>query len=842
MTATIDARAVPEVVRTDARAARARWRFAARLARREGRRRPGRTLLVMLLVAVPVFGMTVVTVLVRTTSDSVAETWTRQYGTADLVALAGPPVSASSFPSGTRLVRGTTTSDIGLATADGTARLAGITDLPLTDPMLAGTVLLREGRFPSAPGEALLSTGLAAAFHAHVGSIVRFVSPGWTEHIVGVGVRATNWHDGLLAVRGSELTAAAATGSPVQHVTIATTLIDLPGHPSDQALLRYRGIALSRALEQARTNNRAVNWTLVGGMIALAIVGIVISGAFAVGARRQLVTLGQLSANGADESLLRRSLSMQGLWSGALGSVAGFGAGVVVLLLARTMIVGWLHHDPGPYVWSTRDIAVLLVTGIVAATVAAFVPARSAARVPVLSALAGRRPLGELPRRMVPIGAALFGSGVFVLVLVAGSRGSRGDGTALSAVFGGLLVLAGACCVSSVVVAALVHVVPFTRGSGRIAVRSLIRSRARSAAVVMALAAINAGAFAAATAFDSSSHKTFSAPYMPNDALVVINGDPIAAPTATNPFRPIPADLERSLRAVLPRARWSERRVVLGPGSPTVADPAALNLVGLSRRDAATLQRVGAITLDRPVGVDGAAAPAVGQLLIGVTNPRSIAAGVVKDSVRASGGIGGVLITVAKARELGVAMVNAGVIIQNPEPLDDSQLASIDALNLSQFLQNGGSATPPLNIAWAGPGGRRVSDSTIRQMVLAVVVLIALIVLAMSLALSAAETRDERDVLVSLGARPATMRGLSAWKAGVLAVTGALVALPTGVIPVAVVINTVSHPGQSIHVAFPWSTALQLVVAAPLLAALVAFVGSAVAQAVRPTRMSTFAD
>ena len=35
----------------------ARWRLAARLARREVRRRPGRTVLVMLLVTVPVMAM-----------------------------------------------------------------------------------------------------------------------------------------------------------------------------------------------------------------------------------------------------------------------------------------------------------------------------------------------------------------------------------------------------------------------------------------------------------------------------------------------------------------------------------------------------------------------------------------------------------------------------------------------------------------------------------------------------------------------------------------------------------------------------------------------------------------
>ena len=128
-----------------------------------------------------------------------------------------------------------------------------------------------------------------------------------------------------------------------------------------------------------------------------------------------------------------------------------------------------------------------------------------------------------------------------------------------------------------------------------------------------------------------------------------------------------------------------------------------------------------------------------------------------------------------------------------------------------------------------------------REIVLGIVLLIVLIVLAMSLALSAAETRDERDILVSLGARPSTMRSVSAWKASLLAASGAVVAVPTGFIPVAVVYMAIANRNQSAHVVFPWSVTLQLVVVAPIIAGLVAYVGSAIAQAVRPTRMSTFA-
>ena len=85
------------------------------------------------------------------------------------------------------------------------------------------------------------------------------------------------------------------------------------------------------------------------------------------------------------------------------------------------------------------------------------------------------------------------------------------------------------------------------------------------------------------------------------------------------------------------------------------------------------------------------------------------------------------------------------------------------------------------------------------------------------------------------------MRAVSGWKSALLAVSGALVAIPTGFIPVAVVFLAVVKQGESAHVVFPWSTTLQLVIAAPIIAGLVAYAGSAIVQTLRPTRMSTFA-
>ncbi len=383
------------------------WRVATRLATREVRRRWGRTLLVMILVAVPVFGMTAVTVLVRTTKISPAREFANNFGSADLVAIGDAPAPSGGWPEGTRIVHGREVGEIGLVAANGTARLARVTDVDLEDPVVRGAVLLRAGRFPARAGEALVSPKLARAFDLHVGDQLRLAQPAWTERVVGIGAPASNWNDGLLAVHGNELDAARLqlTVDSIYRIT----LVQLPGNPSATALTQYPTEYMSAASEaQQSGTERAVNWTLVAGVIALGIVGVVISGAFAVGARRQLVTLGQLSANGANERQMRRMLSLQGAWAGALGTALGLTAAVVTLTLMHAQFSSWMHRDIGPFAWSPRDLLAITATGVVAATIAAFIPARTAARVPVLSALAGRRPLGALPRWMVPVGAALF--------------------------------------------------------------------------------------------------------------------------------------------------------------------------------------------------------------------------------------------------------------------------------------------------------------------------------------------------------------------------------------------------------------------------------------------------
>jgi ABC-type antimicrobial peptide transport system permease subunit len=116
--------------------------------------------------------------------------------------------------------------------------------------------------------------------------------------------------------------------------------------------------------------------------------------------------------------------------------------------------------------------------------------------------------------------------------------------------------------------------------------------------------------------------------------------------------------------------------------------------------------------------------------------------------------------------------------------------------------------------------------------------LFTLFVVAVSLALAAAETRDERDVLTVVGAAPSVMRRASGHKAALLAGLGALLAIPVGFLPV--VVFTRADP-SNLPLVFPWRIAAILVVVVPLVAALVTTAGSAIVLWRRPVRISTMA-
>ena len=260
-------------------------------------------------------------------------------------------------------------------------------------------------------------------------------------------------------------------------------------------------------------------WAWVIGTIGLAATGIVIASAFATSARRQLVTIGLLSSNGSSERLTRRTLALQGAWTGAAGSVLGLALGLVALVGGRSTVERVEGYPLARYQFGVSYLVLVVVTGVACSTVAALVPARSASKVPVMAALAGRRPLGQVPKQLIPRGLAVTAIGALLLVMGAVSRDGGAIPT-LAAILGGIFVLIEMCCCSPLAVDWMGRASGRLTVSWRLAGRSLGRTRSRSAAVVTAIAVIGAlttAGGAVAANFDDEEFRQ-----LPDDAVVLV--------------------------------------------------------------------------------------------------------------------------------------------------------------------------------------------------------------------------------------------------------------------------------------------------------------------------------
>ncbi len=864
------------------------WRLASRLARREVQRRPGRTLLVVFLVAVPVFGMTVGSVLVRShaaNADPVMRWW--RPGTDIVVEQPFDAAEALSdaIPSGATVTSAVRVDWAPIVDGDGTV----VDDVAIEDPGSnepSRALTVTDGRLPQS-GEVWLSRPLAERLDVDVGEEVTLTHPAGTWTVAGTGrvdpafnklsmimpdLPVEQFVDGVL----DRVTLIELAGNPSATTIEAagTELAEIVNQPLDEPRFDPRVSWIGQPSE-AGAGTAPLAWGWVAGAIALAATGIIISAAFATSARRQLVTVGQLSANGAPERLVRRSLALQGCWTGLTGSVAGVIAAVVALLLARSTIEEIKGAVLAPYRFVPFDLAVIITTGTLAATLAALVPARSASRVPVLAALAGRRPLGVVPRRLVPVGLATFALGIFLLFLGASSDGG-GDAAAAAAVLGGVMVLAGMCCCSPLAIETMSRASARVGRSWRFAGRSLGRTRTRSAAVVTAIAV--AGALGAAGSTFAMNIESGGGRQLPADTIVLqpaILIEPRGADLTELTAAPLDEAAREQLASILPAATVTPRRIAtweLSAVEPqfaaeepredvvpviregiVIADPAVIDLYELSASEREDLESEGALLLqpwfaEFPVrGGD--------LLVLDTASGEIVVPYAMRDHVREaienpgeepefSGvyGIDVLMITEHSARRLGLDVVEFGAIVRNDAPLTQAQRDALsrtfEGTAVAEWYRDAVDPSGRASGWWAlvDGGEDEISTAAFQGIALGIVLALTLLVVAIGLALAATESRDERDVLVAVGARPRTMRSLAGSKALVMTLTGVALAIPTGLIPAFAVTRAVDDPFE-----IPWLALAALLVVVPLVAGASAWAASTIAQWFRPVRMSNFA-
>ncbi|MGE7438969.1 FtsX-like permease family protein [Kitasatospora sp. NPDC001175] len=264
--------------------------------------------------------------------------------------------------------------------------------------------MLKDGRWPGAPGEVLLDTDTARRIDAAPGSDVRLTRADGgttTARLVGTldgrGAPSFAGHpivavpDGAVeryaaAVTAAQLDVRLLSGASRSHTTEA-----LRAALGDGPEVRTREASVAAATRQSRTLYGVVLIAALSFvLIALAVARMVVSNTFSVVLAQRTRQLALLRCVGADRAQIRRLILRQGLLLGmgasAAGVLLGVGLCAAATALARTADLGPVHLRLLP---SPLTCVLAGLFGVLLTLLAVRGPAKKASAVPPVAALGG---------------------------------------------------------------------------------------------------------------------------------------------------------------------------------------------------------------------------------------------------------------------------------------------------------------------------------------------------------------------------------------------------------------------------------------------------------------------
>jgi putative ABC transport system permease protein len=342
---------------------------------------------------------------------------------------------------------------------------------------------LVSGSYPAGPGQVALTRQVASRYGTHVGGSWQTAGPAW--RVTGIVQDPSNLADEFaLAAPGQVNHPSQVTmllGSRAVQQAISGNNGTLPGIPA--------AATVSPPTASTPGGISPAVLVLVVEVLGLVFTGLVSVAGFSVMAQRRLRALGMLSAIGATERHLRLVMIAGGLLVGVAAALAG----AVLGFAAWFAYVPALQQATGHVVdaanlpwWAiATGVAVAVATSVLASRR----PAKAMAAVPVVAALSGRPVPPKAVRRSALPGAVVFAGGVACLAFT-GGLAAVGPGNASHT----LLLLAGLVAViAGILLLAPLAVSVLAAGAGprlpvaiRIAVRDLVRYRARSGAALAA--------------------------------------------------------------------------------------------------------------------------------------------------------------------------------------------------------------------------------------------------------------------------------------------------------------------------------------------------------------------
>jgi len=917
------------------------WRVAVRMARRDVRRHKVRSALIAVMVGLPVLLLTAGATLIASNDVNTVESIPRVMGaTAARVAVdrSGTNQQVAQNATGS----GTTNASRPLATLPGhragsvwtpaqIGSLLGARALPVLtidstvrvgehrlhpvilgvdgrDPAIRPMVSLLSGRWPAASGEVLVTAaGRSHGLPATGRFSLKLTKPNsgknfdTTATVIGTAeALAPNQKPDLVTLPQTVDLAGAAwdflidrsqpvTWSDVRRLnayglTVASRQVFL--HPPtrdelDPTMQRDEG-------GSSGTGRAVVVLLAVGILIETTLLA---GPAFAVSAARQRHSLALAASNGAQARQLRRSVLGQALVLGVLAAVVSvaLGAGVAAAAIAL-----WTLHDPafdvGPFDVPGVEVGAILLCAVLAALVAALLPARGIGRLDIVGVLRGRVGAGR-PRRGLPVAG--------VLVMVAGGAvcilAARYPGAETVAAAAAVVLVLGALMVIPVILAFAGRLGGRLPLALRLATRDTARQRGRSTPAVAAIMAAVAGLTALSIGYASDNEQAMRE-YQPRVPMgqgqIYTSGSDAASLTAT--VRRAAPDLavqalgqvgfnggngpSRTTQTVLsaqPPGCTAQASIALddpstnlrcvrlgtsGLGERTaiavMTGAGAATQLGLGPAQRGLLDRGGVLVADqalitggrlafvrgsqRGLSSDSPPPPTVTQRL---TVPAAAVPASTWEQAFPQSAVGAI-VTDRTARSLHWAYDVTQVLVRSPT----GAISTADEQQVNDRLGDESQL-------YVERGFQR-HDAQVMAILFGVAALLVLIAALISTALSLAESDADMSTLAAIGATRRTRRAFAASQAFVVTLAGCVIGVLVGLTPgIAVTwpltrtVNTVGNP-PTVHdvvhgpyVDIPWWQLLCVVALVPLVAA--GLSALAVRRAPRhgpPARMSNVRD
>ncbi|MBG0562147.1 FtsX-like permease family protein [Actinoplanes aureus] len=309
----------------------------------------------------------------------------------------------------------------------GSEYLAVIAD-PGTGPL--SLLTMREGRFPSGPGEVAVTPRTVERMGLAVGATTQLdAGTGKPVPLKVVGVAEGRDDYGFMAYAPLATVSALSGGDVLTQIDIRLAA------GADSAALRERLTSLTAGadapevatgaevrLAEARATAGEVDqvFAVVATFVAVAVVaaGLIAASTFRIVFAQRMRQLALLRAIGAGRAPLARALAIEGLLiglvTGVTGTLAALGVGHLVPVVLRAL--GWKVSSPGFPVAQALGTVLLAVLITVLAVLA---PALSAARVAPLEALRAAASTGAKRG----IGALRWAAGLVFVAAAAGVAG-----------------------------------------------------------------------------------------------------------------------------------------------------------------------------------------------------------------------------------------------------------------------------------------------------------------------------------------------------------------------------------------------------------------------------------